>query len=79
MDQVKQHPRVDVERVRSSVYLHEFDRALQAPVWGFPTETAYYRDASSIDSLFAIKIPFFAINSEDDPVSGTMFDSVLTL
>ncbi|KAI1910211.1 hypothetical protein LOZ53_003278 [Ophidiomyces ophidiicola] len=66
---IEKHPRVNVEQVRSSRYLHEFDRALQAPVWGYPTESAYYRDASSIDSLFAIKIPFFAINAEDDPIS----------
>ncbi|WEW61958.1 hypothetical protein PRK78_007458 [Emydomyces testavorans] len=66
---VEQHPRVDVDRVRNTKYLHEFDRALQAPVWGYPTETAYYRDASSIDSIFAIKIPFFAIQAEDDPIS----------
>ena len=43
-------------------------RELQAPVWGYPTEGAYYRDASSIDSIFAIKTPFFVIQAEDDPV-----------
>ncbi|KMP02244.1 hypothetical protein CIHG_07022 [Coccidioides immitis H538.4] len=69
VDAVEKHPRVNVERVRNIKYLHEFDRELQAPVWGYPTETAYYRDASSIDSLFAIKIPFFAIQAEDDPIS----------
>jgi predicted alpha/beta-fold hydrolase len=37
-------------------------------VWGYPTEGAYYRDASSIDSIFGIKVPFFVINAEDDPV-----------
>ncbi|PGH04767.1 hypothetical protein AJ79_06989 [Helicocarpus griseus UAMH5409] len=69
VDQISQHPRVDVERVRNIKYLHEFDRALQGPVWGYPTETAYYRDASSVDSIFAIKVPFFVINAEDDPIS----------
>lgn len=68
VNEVSKHPRVDVEKVRSSKYLHEFDRALQAPVWGYPTESAYYRDASSIDSIFAIKVPFFVVQAEDDPV-----------
>lgn len=43
-------------------------RELQGPTWGYPTENAYYRDASSSDSLLAVKIPLFAINAEDDPV-----------
>ncbi|OAX81186.1 hypothetical protein ACJ72_04481, partial [Emergomyces africanus] len=69
VNEISKHPRIDVERVRNIKYLHEFDRELQAPVWGYPTETAYYRDASAIDSIFAIKIPFFAIQAEDDPIS----------
>ena len=44
-------------------------RAVQAPTWGYPTEGAYYRDAQSVDAVSAIKIPFLAINAEDDPVS----------
>ncbi|KLJ12686.1 hypothetical protein EMPG_09483 [Blastomyces silverae] len=69
VDEMSKHPRVNVERIRNIKYLHEFDRELQAPVWGYPTETAYYRDASSIDSIFAIKIPFFVIQAEDDPIA----------
>ncbi|OJD17550.1 hypothetical protein AJ78_02363 [Emergomyces pasteurianus Ep9510] len=69
VDEISKHPCVNVERVRNTKYLHEFDRELQGPVWGYPTETAYYRDASSIDSIFAIKVPFFAIQAEDDPIS----------
>lgn len=37
--------------------------------WGYPTESAYYRDASSSDSVLAIRVPYFAIQSADDPVS----------
>ncbi|KAK2749429.1 hypothetical protein FQN57_006363 [Myotisia sp. PD_48] len=71
VDTMRKHPRVNVERVMNVTYLHEFDRELQAPVWGYPTETAYYRDASSVDSLFAIKVPFFIIQAEDDAISIT--------
>ncbi|KAJ9663547.1 hypothetical protein H2198_000813 [Neophaeococcomyces mojaviensis] len=55
----------EVEKVR---FLHEFDRAIQCPTWGYPTEQAYYRDASSTDSILAIRIPFLAISAEDDPI-----------
>lgn len=42
---------------------------MRCPTWGYPTEYAYYRDASSSDSVLAIRIPFLAINALDDPVS----------
>lgn len=67
-DQVSKNSKLDFEKIRKAVYIHEFDRLVQGPTWGYPTEGAYYRDASSVDSLFAVKIPFFAINAEDDPI-----------
>ncbi|PYH98863.1 AB-hydrolase YheT [Aspergillus ellipticus CBS 707.79] len=69
VEQVSKNPRIDVETVRNITYLHEFDRALQCASWGYPTEGAYYRDASSTDSLFGIRIPTFVIQSEDDPIA----------
>ncbi|KAJ9237562.1 hypothetical protein DTO169E5_5148 [Paecilomyces variotii] len=69
LEEVSKNPRVNVEEVLKITYLHEFDRALQGPTWGYPTEGAYYRDASSIDSLLAIRIPFFAVQAEDDPIA----------
>lgn len=70
VDQISKNPQIDVEKIRSNKYLHEFDRDVQGPTWGYPTEGAYYRDASSTDSLFNIKIPLFAIHAEDDPVGS---------
>ncbi|KAJ5545429.1 hypothetical protein N7461_007733 [Penicillium sp. DV-2018c] len=67
--QVSKNPRIDVEEIRSITYLHEFDRALQCPAWGYPTEGAYYRDATSTDSMLAIRIPFLSIQAEDDPIA----------
>ncbi|MCJ1330651.1 hypothetical protein MMC10_007336 [Thelotrema lepadinum] len=69
IEQVSKNPRVNVEKVRGITFLHEFDRELQGPVWGYPSEGAYYRDASSSDSLCAVRIPLFAINAEDDPIA----------
>lgn len=42
---------------------------VQGPTWGYPTEGAYYRDASSTDSLLAVRIPFLAIHARDDPIA----------
>lgn len=69
VDEISKNPRIDVEEVRRVTYLHEFDRAVQCASWGYPTEGAYYRDASSVDSLLAIRIPFFAVQAEDDPIA----------
>lgn len=70
VEAVAKNPRIDIEAVRGATYLHEFDRALQCSSWGYPTEGAYYRDASSTDSLLAIRIPFFTIQAEDDPIAS---------
>lgn len=70
VEEVAKNPRIDVEAVRRITYLHEFDRALQCASWGYPTEGAYYRDAASIDSLLAIRIPFLSVQAEDDPVAA---------
>ncbi|KAJ5279968.1 hypothetical protein N7478_005340 [Penicillium angulare] len=67
VDSISKNPRVDVEAVRKSTYLHEFDRNLQCATWGYPTEGAYYRDASSTDAMLGIRIPFLCIQAEDDP------------
>ncbi len=69
VDQISKNPRIDVEKIRKLKYLYEFDRDVQGSTWGYPTEGAYYRDASSNDSLLAIRIPFFALHARDDPIA----------
>ncbi|KAH8600935.1 Alpha/Beta hydrolase protein [Bisporella sp. PMI_857] len=68
-EQLSKNAKLDYQQVRQAKYLHEFDRAIQCPIWGYPTEGAYYRDASSVDALQAIRIPLFAINATDDPIA----------
>lgn len=67
-EQVSKNPKIDLSKLHTRKYLHEFDREIQGPSWGYPTETSYYRDASSCDSLLAVRIPLYAINAADDPV-----------
>ncbi|CAJ2508005.1 Uu.00g091910.m01.CDS01 [Anthostomella pinea] len=67
--EIEKYTNVDMENLSSVKYLYEFDRAYQCPTWGYPTEDAYYRDASSVDSLLAIRIPLLALNAMDDPIA----------
>jgi predicted alpha/beta-fold hydrolase len=52
----------------------DFDRR-RTVTWGYPTENAYYRDASSADAVLAVRIPFLAISALDDPVGSALRDS----
>jgi predicted alpha/beta-fold hydrolase len=65
---IEEDPNFNMKRIRACRYLHEFDREVQCASWGYPTEGAYYRDSSSTDSIHAVRVPLFAINSTDDPV-----------
>ena len=66
---VKLNPAIDPEAVRKVKYLHDFDRVVQLPMWGYPTVGTYYRDASSVDSLLRVEIPFLAVHAADDPIA----------
>jgi len=68
-DAVLQHTNLNFDRIQKITYLHEFDREVQTVTWGYPTENAYYRDASSSDAVLAIRIPFLAISALDDPIA----------
>ncbi|KAL2760778.1 hypothetical protein ACRALDRAFT_2039341 [Sodiomyces alcalophilus JCM 7366] len=67
-DSLSKYTQLNFNRIENVTYLYEFDREVQCPTWGYPTEDAYYRDASSCDALVGIRIPFLALNSEDDPI-----------
>ena len=69
-EQILKNPGIDETALLASKYLHEFDRHVQCPTWGYPTEGAYYRDSQSVDAVLAIRIPFLGINAEDDPISN---------
>ncbi|KAL5121533.1 hypothetical protein ACEQ8H_000605 [Pleosporales sp. CAS-2024a] len=69
-EQILQNEGVDEDKVMNSKYLFEFDRYVQCPTWGYPTEGAYYRDSESVDALLGVRIPFLGINAEDDPISA---------
>lgn len=68
-EQIIKNKKITSEGMHKLKYLHEFDRAVQCATWGYPTEGAYYRDASSTDGVLAIRIPVLAIHAKDDPIA----------
>ncbi|KAI1438740.1 Alpha/Beta hydrolase protein [Xylaria sp. CBS 124048] len=71
-EEIEKFCNVSLAELDNVKYLYEFDRAYQCPTWGYPTEEAYYRDASSVESLLAVRIPLLAINAQDDPIACNM-------
>ncbi|KAL5594756.1 hypothetical protein BROUX41_001670 [Berkeleyomyces rouxiae] len=69
-DSIKKYTNYDYDKLMKITYLYEFDREIQPKTWGYPTETAYYRDASSSDSVLSIRIPVFAVHAKDDPIAS---------
>jgi len=70
VDQIQKNELLSPERIRALKYLHEFDREVQCASWGYPTEGAYYRDASSVDSLLSIRVPTLCLSAKDDPIAN---------
>lgn len=60
---------INIDEVHKARYLHEFDKAVQLQMWGYSSVGSYYRGTSSVESLLDIRIPYFAIFSEDDPIA----------
>ncbi|KAK5137031.1 hypothetical protein LTR08_001040 [Meristemomyces frigidus] len=68
-DEVVVNKNISEERIMAAKYLHDFDREYQCATWGYPTEGAYYRDASSADSVLAVRIPTLVLHAKDDPIA----------
>ncbi|KKA29035.1 hypothetical protein TD95_002183 [Thielaviopsis punctulata] len=67
---VKKYTNFDYDKIMQITYLDEFDAEIQPKAWGYPTASAYYRDASSTDSVLSIRIPVLAVHARDDPIAA---------
>jgi predicted alpha/beta-fold hydrolase len=67
-DILSKNPNLDLKKIEGAKYLYQWDRYVQCPTWGYPTEHAYYRDASSVDLANRVKIPTLALHAKDDPI-----------
>lgn len=60
-------PQIDLEAVRRSTTLREFDQALTAPLHGFASALEYYQRSSSALWIESIATPTLILQSVDDP------------
>ncbi|KAG7389221.1 hypothetical protein PHYPSEUDO_010779 [Phytophthora pseudosyringae] len=63
------YPGLDMEAVRASRTVREFDDTLTSVLFEYKNADAFYEDASSDKKLRAVKVPLLCINAEDDPIS----------
>ncbi|KAF9317753.1 hypothetical protein BG003_000361 [Podila horticola] len=60
---------VDVEAVKRSVTIRDFDEQVTRRVFKYRTVHEYYRMASSSQRILDIKRPFLCLNALDDPIA----------
>eukprot|EP00644_Phytophthora_capsici_P009981 jgi/Phyca11/508910/fgenesh2_kg.PHYCAscaffold_39_\ len=63
------YPGLDMDAVRASRTVREFDDSLTSVLFNYKNADAFYEDASSDKKLRAVKVPLLCINAEDDPIS----------
>ncbi|KAF0741326.1 hypothetical protein Ae201684_003438 [Aphanomyces euteiches] len=73
------HPEIDLEAIKASVRVSDFDEHLTRRAFGYASTSDYYRDASSNQYLKHIKIPLLLLTAKDDPICihmATPYDDV---
>jgi predicted alpha/beta-fold hydrolase len=68
MKKIAQHPKLfDIERLRASRDLREFDNVFTAPLHGFRDVDDYWTRGSSKPHLARIRVPALVLNARNDP------------
>ncbi|TRY64301.1 hypothetical protein TCAL_02612 [Tigriopus californicus] len=57
----------NLEKVFSSGTIREFDSTFTAPLFGYSDVKDYYTNATIAGKIHKIRIPYLALNAEDDP------------
>jgi hypothetical protein len=60
---------INVDTVKRSTTVTEFDQSVTAPTFGFSTADEYYRFASCVYDLPYLNIPTLLLSAMDDPIS----------
>lgn len=63
------YPGLDMEAVRASSTVREFDDTLTSVLFNYKNADHFYEDASCDKKLRVVKVPLLCINAEDDPIS----------
>ncbi|KAE8891558.1 hypothetical protein PF005_g11830 [Phytophthora fragariae] len=68
-EQFVDFPGVDLEAIKASRTVRDFDDTLTKFVFHYDTVDDYYNDAGSVKKLSGVRVPLLCINAEDDPIS----------
>ncbi|CAI5731803.1 unnamed protein product [Hyaloperonospora brassicae] len=68
-EQFRNHPDVDLEVLKATRTVRDFDDTLTKHVFHYDTVDDYYSDAGSVKKLGGVRVPLLCINAEDDPIS----------
>ncbi|KAI3629886.1 hypothetical protein MIR68_011321 [Amoeboaphelidium protococcarum] len=58
----------DIEEVLKCKTLQEYDERLTTKLWGYNTIREYYYEASGVNFMSSIKVPFLTVQALDDPI-----------
>ncbi|KAF4323480.1 hypothetical protein BBO99_00001336 [Phytophthora kernoviae] len=67
--QFEGYPGVDLQAVKDTRTVRDFDDTLTKFVFKYDTVDDYYNDAGSVKKLRTVQVPLLCINAEDDPIS----------
>ncbi|KAG1694210.1 hypothetical protein DVH05_021866 [Phytophthora capsici] len=67
--QFENYPGVDLEAIKATRTVRDFDDTLTKYVFHYDTVDDYYNDAGSVKKLGGVRVPLLCINAEDDPIS----------
>ncbi|KAG3240052.1 hypothetical protein PI124_g15037 [Phytophthora idaei] len=67
--QFENYPGVDLEAIKATRTVRDFDDRLTKYVFHYDTVDDYYNDAGSVKKLGGVRVPLLCINAEDDPIS----------
>ncbi|KAG6616106.1 putative serine protease family S33 [Phytophthora cinnamomi] len=68
-EQFVDFPGVDLEAIKATRTVRDFDDTLTKYVFHYDTVDDYYDDAGSVKKLGGVRVPLLCINAEDDPIS----------
>lgn len=72
MELFKSYPGIDLDAIKSSKSVREFESYLSRVTFNYPTVDDYYSDSSCITRLQDVRIPLLCLNATDDPFAGAL-------
>ena len=60
---------IDVDAALASKTIRDFDAAVTAPTFGWPSVDAYYEGSASSNAIPGIRVPTLCIQADDDPIA----------